>query len=96
MKMLNMIILICLLPRSKHFCQKSTNTLPRPVAKQNCHFEPKKVDEMQRRTREHKAKRYSYSQDCKAVPREVTFRRCATRRRRSLSCPPAPRLVECC
>ena len=41
-KMLNMIILICLLPRSKHFCQKLTNTFPRPVAKQNCHFEPKK------------------------------------------------------
>ena len=41
------------------------------MEKQNFHFEPKKVCEIQRRTRERKAKRYSYSQDCKVVPREV-------------------------
>ena len=33
--------------------------------------EPKKVCKIQKRTRESKAKRYSYIQDCKVVPREV-------------------------
>ena len=58
-------------PTTQRFCQKFTNSFPQPVEEQNCHFEPKKVCEIQRRTRERKAKRYSYSQDCKVVPREV-------------------------
>jgi hypothetical protein len=67
-KMLNMIILICLSPQirkehcqptTEHFCQKFTNSFPRPVETQNCHVEPKKVCEIQRRTRKRKAKRYS-------------------------------------
>ena len=58
-------------PTTQRFCQKFTNSFPQPVEKQNCHFEPKKVCEIQRRTREQKAKRYSYSQDCNVVPREV-------------------------
>ena len=42
------------------------------MEKLNCHFEPKKVCGIQRRTRVHKAKRYSYSQDCKVVAKEVS------------------------
>merc|ERR1719509_485632 len=52
-------------------CQKVTNEYPEPEQRQNCHFEPKKVCELQKRTRNKKAKRYSYSQDCKAVARNI-------------------------
>ena len=51
--------------------QKFTNTFQQPEEKPNCPFESKKVCNIQQRTRESKAKRYSYSQDCKVVPREV-------------------------
>jgi len=53
------------------YCQKFTNPFPQPVEKQNCHFEPKKLCELETRTRNKKAKRYSYFPDCKPVPREI-------------------------
>merc|ERR1712203_1317988 len=48
-------------PDHSRFCQKVTNEHP----------EPKKVCELQRRTRNKKAKRYSYSQDCRPVARNI-------------------------
>merc|ERR1711990_1060344 len=58
-------------PDHSRFCQKVTNEHPEPEQRQNCHFEPKKVCELQRRTRNNKAKRYSYSQDCRPVARNI-------------------------
>merc|ERR1712200_45756 len=42
-------------PDNTRFCEKFTNGFPQPQQKQNCHFEPKKVCEMQRRTQPKKA-----------------------------------------
>jgi hypothetical protein len=58
-------------PDKSRFCQKVTNEHPTLVQRQNCHFEPKKVCELQKRTRNKKAKRFSYSQDCKPVARNI-------------------------
>jgi len=58
-------------PHSERYCQKFTNLHPEPVEKQNCHFEPKKVCELETRSRPRKSKKYSYSQDCKPVDREI-------------------------
>merc|ERR1719319_1086573 len=58
-------------PEKSRYCQKLTNVHPEPEQRQNCHFEPKKVCELQKRTRNKKAKRYSYSQDCKPVARNI-------------------------
>ena len=44
-------------PDNTRFCEKFTNGFPQPQQKQNCHFEPKKVCEMQRRTQPKKAKK---------------------------------------
>merc|ERR1712112_761831 len=57
--------------QTQQYCQKFTNPLPRPVERQNCHFEPKKICELEKKTRNKKAKRYSYAPDCKRVPREI-------------------------
>merc|ERR1712096_544140 len=43
----------------------SKNIFPFPVEKQNCHFEPKKICELEMKTRPKKAKKYSYTKDCK-------------------------------
>ena len=53
------------------YCQKLENQVPFPIESQNCHFETKKVCEVQHRVRPKKVKKLSYSTDCKAVPREV-------------------------
>jgi len=58
-------------PEHSRYCQKVTNEHPEPEQRQNCHFEPKKVCELQKRTRNKKAKRYSYSQDCKSMARNI-------------------------
>merc|ERR1712096_343387 len=50
---------------------KSSPTSPFPVEKQNCHFEPKKICELEMKTRPKKAKKYSYTKDCKEQPREI-------------------------
>jgi len=55
----------------QRYCQKFTNPTPQPVERQNCHFEPKKVCQLEARTRNRKAKRYTYTPDCKPVPREI-------------------------
>merc|ERR1712105_193873 len=44
---------------------------PFPVEEQNCHFEPKKMCELEMETRLKKAKKYSYTKDCKEQPREI-------------------------
>merc|ERR1711872_658288 len=44
---------------------------PFPVEGQNCHFEPKKICELEMKTRPKKAKKYSYTKDCKEQPREI-------------------------
>merc|ERR1712112_731281 len=58
-------------PKYERYCQKFTNPEPQPVERQNCHFEPKKVCELQTKTKPKKSKKYSYSQDCKVVDREI-------------------------
>jgi len=58
-------------PRSKSYCQKFSNPVPEPREKQNCHFEPNKKCELQTKSRPRKAKGYSYTQDCKPVPRQI-------------------------
>ena len=47
------------------YCEKFSNIFPFPVEKQNCHFEPKKICELEMKTRPKKAKKYSYTMDCK-------------------------------
>jgi len=58
-------------PDNTRFCEKFTNGFPQPQQKQNCHFEPKKVCEMQRRTQPKKAKKFSYTPDCQVVRRKL-------------------------
>jgi len=53
------------------YCEKFSNVFPFPVEKQNCHFEPKKICELEMKTRPKKAKKYSYTKDCKEQPREI-------------------------
>merc|ERR1712243_432590 len=48
-----------------------SNIFPFPVEEQNCHFEPKKICELEMKTRPKKAKKYSYTEDCKEQPREI-------------------------
>merc|ERR1712179_384492 len=50
---------------------KFSNIFPFPVEEQNCHFEPKKICELEMKTRPKKAKKYSYTKDCKEQPREI-------------------------
>merc|ERR1719186_437573 len=52
------------------YCEKFSTIFPFPVEKQNCHFEPKKICELEMKTRPKKAKKYSYTKDCKEQPRE--------------------------
>merc|ERR1712142_130478 len=42
------------------YCEKFSNIFPFPVEEQNCHFEPKKICELEMKTRPKKAKKYSY------------------------------------
>jgi len=58
-------------PDNTRFCEKFSNAFPQPEQRQNCHFVPKKVCELQRRVRPKKAKRYSYSPDCKVSARQI-------------------------
>ena len=61
------------------YCEKFSNIFPFPVEKQNCHFEPKKIWEfemkkiweLEMKTRPNKAKKYSYTKDCREQPREI-------------------------
>ena len=53
------------------YCEKFSNIFPFPVEEQNCHFEPKKICELEMKTRPKKAKKYSYTKDCKEQPRKV-------------------------
>jgi len=53
------------------YCEKFSNEYPYPVERQNCHFDRRRICEVQSRKRVKKAKRYSYSQDCSPVSREV-------------------------
>merc|ERR1712189_119942 len=46
------------------YCEKFSNVFPFPVEEQNCHFEPKKICELEMKTRPKKAKKYSYTKDC--------------------------------
>merc|ERR1712083_17425 len=41
------------------YCEKFSNIFPFPVEEQNCHFEPKKICELEMKTRPKKAKKYS-------------------------------------
>ena len=58
-------------PEYKRYCDKLTKDVPFPVERQNCHFERKKICQLVPKTKPKKAKVYSYTQDCKAIPREI-------------------------
>merc|ERR1711909_110464 len=62
------------------YCEKFSNIFPFPVEEQNCHFEPKKICELEMKTRPKKAKKYSYTKDCRS-----SLGRYATSARRSPS-----------
>ena len=49
------------------YCEKFSNIFPFPVEEQNCHFEPKKICELEMKTRPKKAKKYSYTKDSKEL-----------------------------
>jgi len=53
------------------YCEKFTNTVPLPIEGQNCHFEPRKICEVEEKSRPKQAKMYSYTKDCKKVDRTV-------------------------
>jgi len=53
------------------YCEKLTNQNPVPYETQNCHFEAKKICEIQDRTRIKKGKKYSYRTHCEEVPRQI-------------------------
>ena len=54
------------------YCEKFSNIFPFPVEEQNCHFEPKKICELEMKTCPKKAKKYSYTKDCKEKPKELS------------------------
>merc|ERR1719337_535596 len=56
---------------TERYCQKFTSPSPQLVEKQHCHLEPKKTCQLVERTRSKKAKRYSYTPNCRSVPRQV-------------------------
>jgi len=58
-------------PEFKRYCDKLTKDVPFPVERQNCHFERKKICQLVPKTKPKKAKVYSYTQDCKPIPREI-------------------------
>ena len=58
-------------PEYKRYCDKLTKDVPFPVERQNCHFERKKICQLVPKTKPKKAKVYSYTEDCKQVPREI-------------------------
>merc|ERR1711913_126139 len=58
-------------PEYRRYCDKLTKDVPFPVERQNCHFERKKICQLVPKTKPKKAKVYSYTQDCKAIPREI-------------------------
>jgi hypothetical protein len=58
-------------PEYRRFCDKLTKDVPFPVERQNCHFERKKICQLVPKTKPKKAKVYSYTEDCKPVPREI-------------------------
>ena len=53
------------------YCEKFSNIFPFPVEEQNCHFEPKKICELEMKTRPQKTKKDSYTKVCKEQPREI-------------------------
>jgi len=53
------------------FCDKFTNVFPFTTKEQKCHFEPKKICQLDMKTRPKKAKKYSYEKKCKEEPRQI-------------------------
>merc|ERR1719244_210598 len=58
-------------PRSSKYCEKFTNDFPYPVEKQNCHSEPMKRCELERRSNPKRAKQYAYHKQYKPVEKCV-------------------------
>ena len=52
-------------------CEKFSNIFTFPVKEQSYNFEPKKIYELEMKTRPKKTKKYSYTKDCKEQPREI-------------------------
>merc|ERR1711913_57984 len=87
-------------PEYRRYCDKLTKDVPFPVERQNCHFERKKICQLVPKTKPKKAKVYSYTEDCKQVPREICDQ-CETKtlepaclREERLTCKYTPR-TEC-
>ena len=53
------------------YCEKFSNIFPFLVEERNCYFEPKRICELEMKTRPKKAKKYRYTKDCKDQPREI-------------------------
>jgi len=53
------------------FCDKFTNVFPFTTKEQKCHFEPKKICQLDMKTRPKKAKKYTYEKQCKEEPRQI-------------------------
>jgi len=53
------------------FCKQFENVFPFTIQEQKCHFEPKKVCELEMKTRPKKAKKYQYKKECKEELREI-------------------------
>jgi len=65
------------------YCEKFSYIFPFPVEGQNCHFKPKKICELEMKTRPKKAMKYSYRRTARSSPgRSVT----SVRRSRSNQC----------
>ena len=53
------------------YCEKLCNISLFLVKKQDCHFEQKKICEIEMKTSPKKTKKYSYIKNCKEQPREI-------------------------
>jgi len=57
--------------KNHQYCEKFSNVVPYPVEEQNCHFEPKRICEIQEMSRPKKVKKYSYIEECVEEEREL-------------------------
>jgi len=53
------------------YCDTFSNVFPFTTEEQKCHFEPKKICQLDMKTRPKKAKKYSYEKDCKTEPKKL-------------------------
>jgi hypothetical protein len=52
-------------------CEKLSERVPFPTEKQHCHNEEKKVCELEQRTQPKQVKKYTYTKQCRPMPRKI-------------------------